>query len=405
MRLNGVREARKNGIHAVTGIAILTVLVVIGLGLVWSRMTTSRAERRSVDAYERQLDVLGHVAKRTDAGAAIHKPAPDELARTHVQPSDASGSFLPSKSGYQPPLPPRVRLEPPVPPNRSSAMPVFGDDVEAVTGRPLGKLSADSFARRSRMFRRHHARPVANSEPAVEQPIANSRSVQNPLSDVEQYNGEEPLFALDSLVESAPPLVNKAAIVFDDVDARPVAARSQPHRSSRRRRISDRTHRRALTGAAATIVVAAIAVGGWQIASNQSNSSPKASLGSSTRTHVKRHNTSPFSNTPGSSIQPVSTASGLVTYPAPSGTYTVSFSALSDCWLGIEPGSSSSGTYLAMKTLASADSWSYQANGSILVRIGAPKTLSVKINGETVALPSTLQPYDITFVPSSTTAA
>lgn len=371
-----------------TGFAVLAVLVVAGLGFAWTRMTTSRAERRSVDAYERQLDVLGHVAQRSDASAVIHKPTAKELARPHVLPSQSEGAFLPSKTEYRPVAPPRVRLEPPVPPAQNADLPVFGDDVEAITGRPLGRITDESLSKRSRRLSREASRS----------------HTRRPSRRAGAHSSGE---ASSGDIETLPPLVLQPEL-FDDV-AEPIAIdevsklapKPRAPRSTRPRSI-DRVNRRVFTGAAAVVVLGAVAVGGWQLASKE-NRTPRSSALNSSKSHASKTRTSPFSDLPGSTLQPTTSTSSLVTYPAPNGTYTITFSALSACWVGIQPGSSQ--TYLAMKTLTSADNWSYQATGTIVIRIGAPKTLSVKINGETVALPSTVQPYDISFVPTGATSA
>ncbi|MDA8291818.1 MAG: hypothetical protein M0Z33_09100, partial [Actinomycetota bacterium] len=108
--------------------AAVAVLVVVVVGVTASRFWASRAERRSLDTYERTLDLLGDVAKRSDAVADVHVPTKDELARPHVTP--ATGRIpAPRGGGAVRIIPPaRVRLESPTPRGApAGSLPVFGD--------------------------------------------------------------------------------------------------------------------------------------------------------------------------------------------------------------------------------------------------------------------------------------
>lgn len=220
--------------------------------------------------------------------------------------------------------------------------------------------------------------------------------------------------------------------------------------------------RRAATGAAAAVAIGALGAGGWQLAADGSHhhalattastgvgrtttsahtgstgtgtgtthagtggSAPGrtgagAGVGSSPTGGAAPTGTGPSSGRTGSSsggatgastggssgaLKPTASSGSVVDYAAPSGTYTISFvvSGSSPCWLGAQaqPG----GPYLWMQTVPAGGTTSYTANGSVVIRLGAPPSVSVEVNGRPVALPSgNVQPYDISFSPQGRAA-
>jgi len=57
------------------------------------------------------------------------------------------------------------------------------------------------------------------------------------------------------------------------------------------------------------------------------------------------------------------------------------------------------------ETVPAGGTTSYTASGPIVIRLGAPPVVSVSVNGVKVDLPpGNVQPYDLSFTPSSTTA-
>ena len=95
-------------------------------------------------------------------------------------------------------------------------------------------------------------------------------------------------------------------------------------------------------------------------------------------------------------LVPVSTSPTDVVFTAPRGTYTVGLQdAGGICWVGIQQ--VAGGPYVWEETLYSGQTASYNASGALVIRIGAPEYLGVKVNGMTARLPSYVQPYDVTF--------
>jgi hypothetical protein len=90
-----------------------------------------------------------------------------------------------------------------------------------------------------------------------------------------------------------------------------------------------------------------------------------------------------------------------VAYVAPATSYLVTLTVTgSPCWVGIE--TSASGPWTWEGTLQPGAQKTYNASGTTILRVGAPRYLKVSIDGIDVQLPpSYMQPYDMTFTPSS----
>ena len=59
-----------------------------------------------------------------------------------------------------------------------------------------------------------------------------------------------------------------------------------------------------------------------------------------------------------------------------------------------------------MSTIPAGSTATFQATGPVVVRLGAPPYVSVQLDGIAVSLPSNnVQPYDLTFTPTSSTSA
>jgi hypothetical protein len=96
------------------------------------------------------------------------------------------------------------------------------------------------------------------------------------------------------------------------------------------------------------------------------------------------------------SLVPVSTNTSEVSFTAPQGDYQLLLSVSGGtCWVGIQQ--TASGPYLWQGTLYSGQSTTYDASGSVVIRIGAPRYLGVKVNGVPARLPPFVQPYDVVF--------
>lgn len=224
--------------------------------------------------------------------------------------------------------------------------------------------------------------------------------------------------------------------------------------------------RRAATGAAAAVAIGALGAGGWQLASDGSRHHPPAATttsgagrtgtstgtgptgsgptgtgptgtrststgtkagsptgsggtrpgGTSSPTGSSSSSAAPSggpaggsggagAGSPSGSLQPTSSSASVVDYAAPASSYTISFSVSgsSPCWLGAQaqPG----GPYLWMQTVPAGGTASYTASGPVVIRLGAPPSVTVTVNGRQVALPSgNVQPYDISFAPQGRAA-
>lgn len=344
---------------ALVVIAAFALVVVVAT---WSRHTTSRAERRSVQSYGRTLDVLGELAKRSDHPVSGEEAEPP--GRSHVRSPEGDDRLRPVASA--PSLPPaRVRLQPPSP-----------RWVEAMLGE--------------------------ESDEVIAVPAS---------ADDQQGAPEEPLTEV-------------VQVVFDD--ASPLDELPEGDARELRGLRPGREHvlRRAATGAAAAVALAAFGVGGYELAQGRTSPAPSApkparrsssSSGSrstpdgraASRRHQRR-TTPPSTSTPSkpSAIEPTSTSGSVVAYAVPTRSYTIQFTVTgsSPCWLGVEqtPG----GPYLWMDTLQPGASTTYKASGALVVRVGAPPMIAVQINGKKVALPpGVVQPFDMTLSPASQASA
>ncbi|MCU1491425.1 MAG: hypothetical protein JWM85_2830 [Acidimicrobiaceae bacterium] len=469
-------------------VAVGVVLFVVVVGAAWARFSASRAERRSLDTYERTLDLLGDVAKRSDASADVHPPAAADLARPHVRPALGHAFPGPAASAVRMVPPPRVRLVPPVLPGHPAApLPVFGDadlagepDPTFVSLPDVGDLVAPDFAVADGADPKVVDDPltqiieVVRADEPVTGDVVPAGDDTVPLGDtvavpvVAPLGNPEPVAApapLEPVAESEPGVgagesADEAhedeALVFDfddttereDVIVRPgrmAMARIQRARATRAARSrearvarpsearvarpseerfarpseervarpgDDRTVRRAATGAAAAVVLGAIVVGGVELASHKSptpvvqSSGPSTTVPTSGRApaagHPKARSTPATTPT---TFRPTSTSSTLVTYQAPAGSYTVSFTATAgECWLGAQQQANSS-AYLQMWTLTPGQTATYKASGPLVVKIGAPKYVTIKVNGKPVVLPpGNVQAYDISFTTGAGTS-
>ncbi|MCU1490614.1 MAG: hypothetical protein JWM85_2019 [Acidimicrobiaceae bacterium] len=168
------------------------------------------------------------------------------------------------------------------------------------------------------------------------------------------------------------------------------------------------------------MVIAALAVGGYELASGHqtpagttttpptaaatssgsgstSASGSGANKGStSARHHAGSAKPSTGPKSTASGLQPTSQSPSLVTYQAPGSSYSVKFTVTgtSSCWVGVQQ--RQNGPWLWMGTLTPGSTYTYQASGSVVVRIGAPSEVQVAVSGQKLALPASyVQAYDI----------
>jgi hypothetical protein len=378
----------------VVTVAVAAVLVIVVAGALWARVTSTRAERRSLETYERTLGVLGDVARRSDAVADVH--VPEEIAQPHVRPS-ATG-WLPH------PVQSSVRILP----HRDGGP---GDaHHDGAAGDPAARADPPTVL----------APVVARVDPpTVLVPVVRPADRDGVEAEPElpgdrrdDPGGPE----TEAATEPAPR--RRLDVLFDadgELDADAGGARLAGHRDIERngRPGPERTIRRAATGAAAAVAIGALAIGGYQLATHKSG----ATASPSSPTHLaaapqraRHHRTAPR-RTPvappaaPATLQPSSTSAGVVTYQLHAPAYTVSFSAASGaCWLGAQQ--LVGGPYVKMWTLAPGEQASYAATGPLVVKIGAPRYITIAVDGTPLALPAGRdQPYDVSLVPGSTATA
>jgi hypothetical protein len=378
----------------VVTIAVGAVLVIVVGGALWARLTSTRAERRSLETYERTLDVLGDVARRSDAVADVKFPVPEDVARPHVRPND------PGQHPRPHPIQSSVRI---LPPRKADGAHEdrTADGAEVAVDAPTDPPTV--------------LVPVSARQdpPTVLVPVV-------PLADLGGAGDPDgPAVAVDSSAEpdrGGGPTPRPAVVVFDadaDADAgrRLRAGDRDVERNGRPR--PERTIRRAATGAAAAVAIGALAVGGYQLASHKSGSTPSQSLPThptAAPPHVRHQRTAPSQTTTvptaaPSTLEPSSTSPSVVTYQLHAPSYTVSFSVASGaCWLGAQQ--LVGGPYVKMWTLAPGQQASYAASGPLVVKIGAPRYVTISVDGTPLALPAGRdQPYDVSLVPGSAATA
>ena len=309
--------------------------VMASRGFAWRRLSRGRSDRRSVEDYGRALDRLGSVARRNETGAPTRFPEPAETGLAHLRPAppERRNGTSPRARSASPSTP----TAPPIVAPTSGRL-VFGDDDRSIPSITTQPIAAPTL----------HDGP----EPATAYPSA------NPARPELTSFGRAPL--------ALPPVRGNRA-------------------------------RRAAGVAAAVVVVAAVTVGLFQLpgghakppaAKSRSDGSPVTSAPPDSTT------TTVLAGLP-STLTPTASSATTVSYAlALTGAYRVTFSTSGRCWVGIQ--STIGNSYLWMQTLGIGESGSYNATGSIVVRIGAPSFISIAVNGTPVNLPKgRSQPYDI----------
>lgn len=336
-----------------------------------------------MQTYGRALGVLADVSRRSDRHVVVPHADEEEVARPHVRANDTDQLKPAAKAAAEVP-PPRVRLQPPV-------LPGLGRG--AGTDEPTALVPSAHVDEREDLTM---AVPVVEAAPTAAAPAP----------------------VVPGAAEADRPMLFDDAPEHGEVPRRP--------RREMRNLAPGRDHlaRRAATGAAAAVVAGALAVGGYELASTRSPSSPSqgsASAASTSslaprsgggvaqhRAHASTTTTprAPTSHAHKSGLQPTSVSSTVVSYTVPSSSYTVTVTASTAgaCWVGVQPSANAS-SYLWMDTLAPGASASYKATGTVAVRVGNPRVLSLQVNGERVNLPpGRSQVYDVVLSPSQGSA-
>jgi hypothetical protein len=362
----------------ITVVALLAigVPIVVAIAFLWLHAAVDRRNRRSMRRYESALHQLGDVARRSDATAPVHLPSPDAIARPHVGIEPPSTSSLPEQSL----APLRARLTPPLTPGGAGSLPLF-DDVhpleEMESNAKTDNSAAAALARMVQRSRSSHETvgPLGELRHPGDTEIGRLRRIPPPTLLFDAIASEDDAGPAD-LPDGVTMLSPRTGIARLPSGARP----SLDHA---------RTTRFKVTAVVATVVI--LAVIGFVI-STVASSPPKASLPLSSTTIPKVHATT--TTAAPTVLDPASVTRKLVVYDVASATYTVRFEATAPCWLGSQ--STVGGPYLWMDTLEAGQTTTYGATGTRVIRLGAPKALSVSVNGIPVALPpGNIQPYDL----------
>jgi hypothetical protein len=162
-----------------------------------------------------------------------------------------------------------------------------------------------------------------------------------------------------------------------------------------------RARRIAVAGLAA-VAIAVAAFAALQLANGGKTKSaaPPTTTHPTVTTPPTSTTSAPTTTTLPKIIPPQSVSAEDVSYVLPASSYTFDFSTSGPCWIGIQHGVG--GPYIWEETLYPGQSATYSTTGSTVVRLGAPTTVHISVNGVAVQLAtSNTQPYDLTFTPST----
>jgi hypothetical protein len=161
--------------------------------------------------------------------------------------------------------------------------------------------------------------------------------------------------------------------------------------------------RRITTAGLAAVAIAAAVFAALQLAGGgkPKSATPPTATHPTTTLPPTSTTSAPTTTTAGPrTIPPQSVSASDVSYVAPARSYTFDFSASALCWIGIEQ--QVGGPWLWDATLSAGQTATYTATGATVVRLGAPTTAHITVNGVVVQLPpSNTQAYDLSFTPAS----
>lgn len=338
---------------------IIGLAAVIAIAVVWSRVGLVRSEKRSMRSYKHTLEVLGDVSRRSDKAAPITPLSGERATFGHIRTERTDGSETVEVPG---PVPPRIE--------------------EVGRFAPTGEQPV----------------PRARLSPSVSEPTR-FEDDSDAFERIREEEEQETLVPFAGAGTALPAAEAEEAVVA------PAPARRPADRPRPPRKVEPAWGRIGSVAAGVIILVALVLVG----IHFATNSGPGTAAGTSAPTNTTAGGTTghhhqvgkhPATTTIPSALVPVSTSSTDVAFVAPKGTYTVQLTDTGGtCWVGIQQ--TSGGPYVWQETLNAGQTASYRATGPLVVRIGAPKFLGVKVNGIPARLPGYVQPYDLTFNPSS----
>ncbi len=375
---------------------VIGLAAVISIGLVWSRVGLARSERRSMKNYKHGLEVLGGVSRRSSRAAPIRPVPPERATYGHIRTErpEPSEPARPPAGESPPPGRPRIpapRAFTPIPPPSEPARPPAGESPPP--GRPLIPPP--------RPFTPLPARPPRAS---IASPPAGTR-----FGDEDDALG--PPRERDESTRVLPVMASslRGGVRFERADpsrrSDPAGARGLSSRQAGegRRSALGPLLGRVGTMAAVAVILIALSLVGVHLAASSSQAAGSTRPTTSHRAgagHHRRHGHAPTGTTAPSALVPVSTSPTEVAFVAPKGSYTVQMTDTGGlCWIGIQQ--TTGGPYVWQDTLIAGQTTTYKASGPLVIRIGAPKYLGVKVNGLPARLPGFVQPYDVVFNPAS----
>jgi hypothetical protein len=366
-----------------TALVVGGLVLLVVLAFIWSRIMSARSDRRSMESYGHALGVLGDVARRTERSASVRILPREDAGRTHVRTEVHEGDFptAVSPTGEHEVLKPgrpKFRVEPHTPGPVS--------DTPPTTSIPAA-LSELSFGDHAVAWQPEHHGGDQLTEPAdITMAVPVVSRAESPETDVAEADA-----------------LRRGDWTNDPEAADEVRRRSTPFRS-----ISDdemrrqALHRRIGTGAAAAVAVIALVVAGLQLTRGPAKS---GATGQRSNHHPKVHhhtNRPPPSTAPTTTVpkqlMPTSSSPSLVSFNVPPGSYRLTFTdpGAADSWLGVKQ-SAQSGIWLWVSTLTPGATQTYTASGPVVVDLGAPKFVSLTVNGIPARLPGYSLPYLVSF--------
>ncbi len=352
-------------------LVVIGLIAVIAIGVVWSRVGLARSERRSMREYKHGLEVLGGVSRRSTAPArsSPRQQLPPAPQRSEPRPPAAPGTVArpplnPAIGGpgaFTPP-PPRPRI--PAPKSFSS---VYPPPRTSITPPPSGTFFEDD----SDAFEQLHEQ--------------DEKTTVIPLGGAGAKEGVR--------FERADPARRRTA----------PDGRASAGDGSRLTALAPIAARVGTMGAVAVVLLVISLLAVHLASAGSPRSATGTTVGARTGAVTRHHRHHPRPSTPTttpSALIPVSTSPTQVAFVAPKGSYTVQMSDTGGvCWIGIQQ--TSGGPYVWQDTLYAGQTTTYKASGPLVIRIGAPKYLGVKVNGLPARLPGFVQPYDVVFNPAT----
>ena len=403
-----------------TGAAIVGGLILLAVAaLAWARISAARAERRSIDGYGRALGALGEVARRSEFSGNVRiiprENAGENAGVAHVRTGAAESELLPD-----------------IP----SAAAHATDGTARLAVGDVGEGRDDTVPGVAR-----EVLPVRATLPSAS-PVPVDRPVLSVLPRTPRISlpvSGRPLRFVDDTLEAAdasePRLVGPASP--DGVATQAILRRRQA--TERRRQATELGRqaalRRATTGSAAVLALVLAVVGTLQLTGGghhaalttggQKPARPANHSGGAVSGQSGQSGQSSQSGQAGQSSQsaqhpnagaglavgaqhnlvPTSTTSSEVSFQVPSRKYLLTFSdsGASDCWVGVETAAGSN-VWLWSETLAPGSTTSYQASRPVVVVLGAPRNIEVRVNGVAAELPAYALSYDLSFTTGTASA-